>query len=261
MTDRVLPDTADLDQIFEEKYVKEDGSMGPVPALRRRYSYFTPDDYYEALVGNLIFDGADWADVGCGRDIFPSNAKLARRLVDRCQTVYGIDPDPNIHDNPFITDAFAGPIEEYESSKQFDLVTLRMVAEHIVDPDATLSKLAEITKPGGFVVIYTPQKWAIVSIVTRATPMAMHHAVKSRLWKTEERDTFPVQYKMNTRRQLRQFAERCGFQEYLFQSIDDCRIFNHYPVLNSAELRFRWLCKAIRVPYPEQCIIAVYRRT
>src|SRR4028119_1955916 len=49
----------------------EDAGWGP--RLRDRMGYFTPDDWYEATVWNLVGPTTDWLDVGCGRDLFPSN--------------------------------------------------------------------------------------------------------------------------------------------------------------------------------------------
>ncbi len=57
--------------VFRQKYSRTATRLGPANALD--YGYFTPDDHYEALVGKLLTDGADWCDVGCGRNIFPEN--------------------------------------------------------------------------------------------------------------------------------------------------------------------------------------------
>jgi hypothetical protein len=55
--------------------------------MRLSFGYFTPDDHYEVLVARLVTSGCHWADIGCGRDIFPSNPQLARDLVARAAVI------------------------------------------------------------------------------------------------------------------------------------------------------------------------------
>ena len=51
-----------------------------------------------------------------------------------------------------------GRVEVCDSRHRFDLITLRMVAEHIQDPDRSIARLAELLKPGGLVVIYNAKQ-------------------------------------------------------------------------------------------------------
>ena len=45
--------------------------------------------------------------------------------------------------------------ENYESEKQYDVITLWAVLEHVIDPRLVLEKTHELLKPGGIVVIET----------------------------------------------------------------------------------------------------------
>jgi 2-polyprenyl-3-methyl-5-hydroxy-6-metoxy-1,4-benzoquinol methylase len=141
-------DQAELIAVFSRKYGRH-ATLGWGPEMRLRHGYFTPDDHYEALVSRLLEPGANWCDVGCGRDIFPAFPELARELAHRCSFVYGIDPDENIKENTLISEGFQGLVEDCPSTHEFDLVTLRMVAEHIVDPPRVLARVAQLLKPGG----------------------------------------------------------------------------------------------------------------
>jgi 2-polyprenyl-3-methyl-5-hydroxy-6-metoxy-1,4-benzoquinol methylase len=250
---------AQLTRIFNLKYRKE-AELGWGPRTRWRMSYFTPDDFYEAMVDCLVHQGADWIDIGCGRDIFPQNANLARELAQRCARLVGVDPDPNVHDNPFVKERHQGLIESFETSHNFSVITLRMVAEHIANPHAAVAKLSSLCRSGGNVVIFTPSKWAPVSFVARWTPFALHHPVKKLLWKSEARDTFPVQFKMNTRSRLRELFGSAGFAEVFFSYLPDCRLFAHFRAANLMELTLWRISRALRVPYPENCLLGVYRK-
>lgn len=249
----------ELEKLFLLKYGPVE-TTGWSPRRRHEFGYYSPDDYYEALVDKLVTPTTRWLDVGSGRDIFPSNKKLAELLARRAEKLVGVDPSPNIHDNPFVHERQQAMLEDMRYEGTFTLATLRMVAEHVTQPDALVAKLASLVAPGGVVVIYTINVWSPVSVVSWVTPMWFHHAAKKVLWNAEERDTFPVAYKMNTRGTLRGLFERGGFREEHFQHLDDCRSFAGFKALNYAELSLWKALNRVNVTYPENCLLGVYRR-
>ena len=253
------PTHSELMAVFDGKYRREP-ELGWGPKMRLDFGYFNPDDRYESVVAKLVMPGASWADIGCGRDIFPSNAGLARKLADRSGFLYGIDPDPNIRDNPFITEGFEGLVEDCRSSRLFDLITLRMVAEHIVDPDRSVGKISQMLKPGGLVAIYTPNKWAPVPIITALVPNRYHHNLKRLIWDAQARDTFPTAFKLNTRKDLARHCSNNGLSEVYFSYLDDCRTFAGFRWLNYAELSLQKLLRSVSIRYPENCLFGVYRK-
>jgi len=253
------PSYDELVAIFRQKYSRK-SSLGWGPKMRLAFGYFTPDDHYEALVGKLLPSGADWCDVGCGRYIFPDNHELAGQYASRCGFVYGIDPDDNVRDNAFVNEYFQGLVEDCPIDRQFDLVTLRMVAEHIANPIAALRRVAGLMKPSGLAIIYTPHKWAPMSIAATLTPFRLHNPLKRLLWTSEARDTFPTEYKLNTFVDLERNAGQAGLTQVHYIRLDDCRITNSYRSLNWLELSARRALRVAGIPYPEACIISVLRR-
>jgi len=233
---------------------------GPIPRMRIRLGYYTPDDVYEGLVAQLVEDGTAWLDVGGGRDVFPENPRLARILAKRCRLLVGVDPSDNIEENPFVHQRVQSTIQDYRGDRTFDLATLRMVAEHITQPRAAVAALARLLKPGGKVVVYTVNLWSPVALISWLVPFQLHHAVKSLLWRTKEKDSFPVAYAMNTRRQLRQLFARGGFRECSFVYLDDCRIFHRFRLLSLMETGSWKALQSVGLPYPENCLLGVYER-
>jgi len=248
-----------LQQIFQVKYQTGE-PMGWGPRLRWKFGYFNPDDVYEATVDSLVSEATEWLDVGCGRDIFPNNVPVAKRLAQRCRLLVGLDPSENIDENPLIHERFKGMIEDYRTSRRFDVITLRMVAEHIANPAGAVAALAQICKPGGRVVIYTVYKWSPVTLISAAAPFQLHHLVKKIIWKTEEKDTFPTEYRMNTRRDLNRIFEAAGFKEEQFGYLDDCRSFARWKFTNVVELTAWKVLHALGLHYPEVCLLGVYRK-
>lgn len=228
--------------------------------LRARFGYCTPDDWYEALLFETVQPDTAWLDVGCGRFLFQSNHPLASILSSRCRLLVGLDPDDNIDDNPYVHQRAKCRIEDFTSDVQFDLITLRMVAEHIQNPEKLVEQLSRLVKPGGRIVIYTVSKWSPVSLIAAATPMSVHHAVKRLFWRTSERDTFPTEYKMNTRRTLRRLFAGAGFYEESFRYLDDCRSLQRWKLLNVMELSLWKLLHTFGLRYPELCILVTYTK-
>ena len=255
----LTPTTQELMAVFDIKY-RQQPQLGLGPKTRLRFGYFNPDDHYEAIVSRLLQPGDSWADVGCGRDIFPSNRPLARELTSRSGYVFGIDPDPNIRANELISERFEGLVEDCTTTHRFDLITLRMVAEHIVEPAHSMAKIAELLKPGGLAVIYTPNKRSPVPLVTRLVPNKHHHFFKRMLWDGQARDTFPTAFKLNTRQALAGHCGSAGLTEVYFTYLDDCRTFDAYHWLNVAELALQKTLRSLGVRYPENCLLGVYRK-
>ena len=67
-------------------------SVGWSPRLRRRFGYYTPSEWYQAVVHRLVGPNTDWLDVGCRRDVFHFNYPLAQKLAARCRHLTGLDP-------------------------------------------------------------------------------------------------------------------------------------------------------------------------
>lgn len=252
-------DAASLRRTAAAKY--GDPPPGWAPAMRARFGYFTPDDVYESLVDKLVTPGCRWLDVGCGRDVFPTNRGLARELSRRSATLVGVDPDATIQENPFVHMRVQAPLESFDTTETFDVITARMVVEHVQDPEAFVGQLRRLCAPHGLAVIYTINKWAPVSMLSWLIPFSLHHPVKAMLWGTQEKDTFPVEYRMNTRRTLSSLMQRGGFREQHFEYLDDLRTLARFRWTSRAELVVWKSLKAVRLHYPETCLLAVYQRT
>ena len=234
---------------------------GWAPRQRARFGHVTPADWYEALLDALVTPSTTWLDVGCGRDVSPGNTATARRLADRCRRLVGIDPGDNIDDNVFVHERLKMPIEAHPPGATYDLITLRMVAEHVEAPAAVAARLASLLAPDGRIVIYTVSRYAPSVIVAGLTPLKVHHVVKRWLWETEERDTFPTVYRMNTRPVLARLFGDVGLAEEMFAYLADCRSTARFRVLQHLELSLWKTLSRIGLRYPECCILAVYRAT
>ena len=248
-----------LTQVLDLKY-------GPVgdqnwgPRMRREFGYANPDDVYESVLFDLITQETEWLDVGCGWRIFPSNPECAKILADRARLLVGLDPTDHVDRNIFIHEGVRSTLEDYHADRKFDLITLRMVAEHIADPEAAVAALARLTRPGGKAVILTVSRWSPVTIISNLTPLKFHRFVKRFFWFGADEDSFPTVYQMNTRGTLKDIFQRHGFYEDSYIALDDCRSLKRWRVGQFFELSLWKILKLLRLPYPERNILGIYRK-
>jgi 2-polyprenyl-3-methyl-5-hydroxy-6-metoxy-1,4-benzoquinol methylase len=255
--EHALPSPEDMRRLFIQKYGAP-GTTGWAARRRFRYGYYLPADVYEAVVSRFVVDGCSWLDVGGGHSVFPENQDLARTLISRCEQVVAVDPSENVVDNRLVHQRVKCAIEDYKPDRNFAVATLRMVAEHIEYPDRVLDALRRLLCPGGVVIVLTVNHWAPISLLARLTPFRLHHPLKRLFWGGDERDTFPIRYKMNSRRRLRRLFECYGFRECAFAYLDDLSAFGNFRYMNSVELTLWRMCRALGIRYPENCLLGVY---
>jgi 2-polyprenyl-3-methyl-5-hydroxy-6-metoxy-1,4-benzoquinol methylase len=258
-TNHALPAWQELESLFFQKHGSPE-LVGWSPRRRLRFGYFVPADVYESLVNRLVVPGCVWLDVGGGRAIFPDNPGLARELASRCTKVVAVDPNANVHENPFVHVRVQSELDEYSPGAQFDLATMRMVVEHVSSPERFVRGLARLVKPGGTAVVFTVNRRSPITLLSRLLPFWMHHPIKRFFWGGEEKDTFPVHYRMNTREELRRLFGEGGFEEQMFAKLDDLSLFGHFKWLSYIELLVWSAMCRIGIHYPENCLLALYRR-
>jgi ubiquinone/menaquinone biosynthesis C-methylase UbiE len=105
----------------------------------------------------------------------------------------------------------------------FDVIISRSVVEHLEDPTAVFREFARVLRPGGKVVIVTPNKYDYVSLFASITPYWVHRALVSRIFPVSEDDVFPTLYRANTRSSIRKAFRSAGMAE------KELAMVNHYP--------------------------------
>jgi SAM-dependent methyltransferase len=258
-TDNVLPSPQELEAFFLQKYGRPE-AVGWAPRRRFRFRYYLPTDVYELVVSKRVVPGCNWLDVGGGHAIFPDNPRLARELVSRCAKVVAVDPSDNVRRNPFVHERNQVALEEFDCGVQFQLATMRMVVEHVKDPESFVGALSRLVSPGGTVIVFTINRRAPIALVSRLVPFRFHHPIKQLFWGGEEEDTFPVSYRMNTRKILASLFYRSGFDEIMFTKLDDLSMFGRFRMFNYLELLIWRGLKLIGIGYPENCLMGVYRK-
>ena len=137
--DNVLPSEQELRNRLQSQY-GDLSKHGWQVKLKWRFGYYSPEAWYEAVVDRLVTKETTWIDVGGGKELFPHNEHLSRKLADRCKKMVGVDPSDNIHQNEFADERVQSTIEEYTTDQSFDLATLRMVVSTSGNPSWQLRR-------------------------------------------------------------------------------------------------------------------------
>ena len=120
-----------------------------IPELDDRLKVFV-DEYRRQRV--LTAGPLAVLDVGCGR-----HALLRERIADEdeyfaCDLVEPVKPPPNFRSVNLNEDS----LRDIFADQDFDVVFCGEVIEHIFSPDALLSDLKTLLRPGGVLILSTP---------------------------------------------------------------------------------------------------------
>ena len=171
---------------------------------------------FYARINSLLQPSSVILDVGCGRgaavdDPVPWRRDL-QRLNGKCKRVVGADVDPDAATNPWIDEFHL--IEDNRlplPDAEVDLCFADAVVEHLADVDLFFSECARVLRPGGHLLVRTPNAWNYATIATRLVPNRFHSRVLAQVQPSRKHeDIFPTVYRCNTARQLRRQLERNG---------------------------------------------------
>jgi SAM-dependent methyltransferase len=172
-------------------------------------------------------------DAGCGR-----SAPVLRKFSGRASRLIGVELVP-FEDVPpgietYNCDLACIPVQD----ASVDIVMSRSVFEHLADPGAVYAELARILRPGGRVVFLTANMWDYGTLVARVTPNRFHGSIVAKVEGRAQEDTFPTEYRTNTRRAVEGHARTHGFKVERFRYVSQ---YPNYLLFNGA-LFFAGMC-------------------
>jgi ubiquinone/menaquinone biosynthesis C-methylase UbiE len=177
------------------------------------------DDLYRDLIRKYLRPGQRLLDAGCGRYM-----RFCKELSGTAHVV-GMDLDSTFDtDNKRQPFGVRGDLNRLPfPSDHFDMIISRSVVEHLEDPPQVFREFCRVLRPGGKVVIITPNKHDYVSVIAALTPYWLHRRLVSKIFGVPKDDVFPTLYRANTLRAMRKSMISGGFVEKELDAI------NHYP--------------------------------
>jgi SAM-dependent methyltransferase len=179
--------------------------------LRERFypsSFRGMYDRFSDVIHEYVRAGDIMLDAGCGSGrVFQYHFDDAQRP----RLIAGVDMTDEPRANHNIDTAGRADLARLPfRDAVFDIAISSHVAEHLTQPERVFSELARVLKPGGRLLVLTPNRWHYVTISSGLLPHRVH--VKFNEWRgVDAHDIFPTVYRANTAHRLRSLYERAGF--------------------------------------------------
>jgi SAM-dependent methyltransferase len=171
---------------------------------------------YASLISEHLSADTVWLDAGCGSRLLEDDMDpLEDWLASHCKTIVGMDFSATSHRN--IKSLVQGSLYDLPfSDNSFDLITFRMVVEHLAQPRHAFAECARCLRPGGAIVAITPNllNYAVFgnAVATKVLPERLRRRIVHASDSRADEDIFPVRYKANTMPRLIQSLNACGLQ-------------------------------------------------
>jgi ubiquinone/menaquinone biosynthesis C-methylase UbiE len=160
------------------------------------------------VVAGHVPAGCSVLDLGCGHADWLAPEVAPARLV------VGADLDVDaLRRNHVLRHRVAARAERLPfDAGSFDVVVTAFLFEHVTRPDDVLAEIHRVLRPGGHLVFLTPNAWNYNVWLIRLVPNRLHEFFTRRLYARQERDTYPVRYRLNSPRRLARTLDAAGFR-------------------------------------------------
>jgi ubiquinone/menaquinone biosynthesis C-methylase UbiE len=219
--------------------------------------------FYERELAKAVTSDTDWLDLGCGHRVLPEWREVAEReIVARCRSVTGIDYDmPSLRRHRSVRRRVRGEISSLPfSERSFDLVTANMVVEHLADPATQFREIARVLRPGGLLLVHTPNAHGYATLVGRSVPDPIKKVMIRALDSRSSEDVFPTHYRANTRARLVEISRSAGLVLADVRMVATDALFAVVPPLAAAELLMIRLLMTRQMKNYRPNIIATMRK-
>ena len=196
--------------------------------LLARYYANSPHPYklFERAVEARLSADAVLLDAGAGRTV-----PVLRKYLGRVRRLIGVELVA-------FTDVPAG-IETYNTDLAHlplpdgvvDIIISRSVFEHLADPQAVYAEFFRVLRPGGVVIFLTANMWDYGTLIARLVPNRFHARIVAKVEGRAAEDTFPTEYRTNTRRDVERLALRAGLKVDAFEYLSQ---YPNYLMFNGA---------------------------
>lgn len=152
-------------------------------------------EVYDNLLKSTITNNTVWLDIGCGKN------ELVAKYGQKAKKAIGIDllDEKDRVPAPFLqSDLRHIPLE----SGYANLVTLRMVVEHLEKIPEDFSEVVRLLVPGGKLIILTTNALSPIIFIPRLLPYRMKSWIIQKTFQVDSREIFPTHHRFNTKKMM-----------------------------------------------------------
>jgi ubiquinone/menaquinone biosynthesis C-methylase UbiE len=160
---------------------------------------------FKKMIEAYLTNELEILDIGAGRG-------SVHNYKGRVGKVVGIDISDGVLDNTNLDEAYqCNVIEMPFADNSFAVAFADYVLEHLDHPIKAAKEIFRVLKPGGVLIVRTPNLWHYTGLISRLTPHRLHILLRKKLQDKFEEDTFKTYYRCNTRHWIKQVFEKAGF--------------------------------------------------
>ena len=176
-------------------------------------------------INALLEPGMAVLDFGAGRGAALTGSaygfkKRLMTLRGKVAKVIACDVDKVVLENPGADESVViqPDVALPFADRTFDLIVADYVFEHIADPALVSAEMRRILRPGGWICARTPNKYCLISLLTRMIRNSHHKRLLR--WVQPERqsiDVFPTVFKLNSKRAIANFFMPDVFDNFTYR--------------------------------------------
>jgi SAM-dependent methyltransferase len=218
--------------------------------------------YARALLTE-VSRASHWLDLGCGHDFLPpfvDQTRLREAIANRA--IVGIDADDRaLARHHGLTQRIRGDIQRLPfRSQSFDLATANMVVEHVEHPALLFEEIARVLRPGGRLLIHTPNASGYTTRLTRLLPNHLLAPLAGALLGRAEDDIYPTHYRANTEAVLTELLNGPQWRLDRLEYVESSAQLAHVPPAAALELAAIRLFRSPRWRHLCACLLVVAER-
>jgi SAM-dependent methyltransferase len=138
-----------------------------------------------------------------------------------------------------------------------DLATANMVVEHVARPEQLFAEIARVLKPGGRLLLHTPNADGYTTRLTRLLPDRLLAPIAETLLGRAAEDVYPTYYRANTEAAFTVLLNTPQWRLERLDHVESSAQCAHVPPAAALELAAIRLFRAERRKHLRACLIVV----